>query len=223
LRGRVPVLWQRVMNERFTILLAGELTVTGRLRQQIAGSRVIAADGGMAHAAELGVSPELWLGDFDSSDAALMARYAEVPRQTHPPAKDTTDGELAIQEAVARGAGEIVLAGGLGGQMDHAFAHLMLLLKAHARGLKVMLTSGHEEAWPVVDDALELDIDAGTRLSVLPVTDLIGLSIAGVRWPLAARDVVLGSTLTLSNEVTSAPVRVATVRGMAVVLVYPPG
>lgn len=209
------------MNERFTILLAGDLTVTDRLRAQIADSRLIAADGGMAHAAALDRVPELWIGDFDSSDASLMAQYPEVPRQTHPPAKDTTDGELAIQEVMAMGASEIVLAGGLGGQMDHAFAHLMLLLKAHARGLKVMLTSGHEEAWPVIDDALELDLPVGTRLSVLPVTDLIGLSISGVRWPLEARDVVLGSTLTLSNEVTSSPVRVAAVKGMAVVLVYP--
>jgi thiamine pyrophosphokinase len=211
------------MSKRFTILLAGDMTVTDRLKAQIEGSRLIAADGGMAHAAALGIMPELWLGDFDSSDASLMAQYPDVPRQTHPPAKDTTDGELAIEEALARGAGEIVLAGGLGGQMDHAFAHLMLLLKAHARGLKVMMTSGHEEAWPVIDDALELELAAGTRLSVLPVTDLIGLTITGVRWPLEARDVVLGSTLTLSNEVTSAPVRVATVKGMAVVLVYPDG
>jgi thiamine pyrophosphokinase len=209
------------MSERFTILLAGDLTVTDRLKAQMAGSRLIAADGGMAHAAALGRVPELWIGDFDSSDASLMAQYPDVQRQTHPPAKDTTDGELAIQEVMAMGAREIVLAGGLGGQMDHAFAHLMLLLKAHARGLKVMLTSGHEEAWPVIDDALELDLPVGARLSVLPVTDLIGLSISGVRWPLEARDVVLGSTLTLSNEVVSSPVRIANTKGMAVVLVYP--
>jgi thiamine pyrophosphokinase len=103
------------MAERFAILLAGELTVTDRLRQQLAGARMIAADGGMAHAAALGVEPELWIGDFDSSDADLEARYEHVARQTHPPAKDTTDGELAIAEAVARGAGEIFLVGGLGG------------------------------------------------------------------------------------------------------------
>ena len=209
------------MSDRFTILLAGDLTVTDRLKAQIGGSRIIAADGGMAHASALGIVPELWIGDFDSSDEHLMAQYADVPRQTHPPAKDTTDGELAIQEVMAMGAGEIVLAGGLGGQMDHAFAHLMLLLKAHARGLRVMMTSGHEEAWPVIDDGLELDLPVGTRLSVLPVTDLIGLSIEGVRWPLDSRDVALGSTLTLSNEVMSPPARVNVVKGMAVVLAYP--
>jgi thiamine pyrophosphokinase len=210
------------MAERFAILLAGELTVTDRLRQQLAGARVIAADGGMAHAAALGVEPELWIGDFDSSDADLVARYEHVARQTHPPAKDTTDGELAIAEAVARGAGEIFLVGGLGGQMDHAFAHLMLLLRSHGRGLKIMMTSGHEEAWPLIDETVTLELARGTRLSVLPVSDLIGLSIAGVRWPLDVSDVALGSTLTLSNEASGGVVSVSLVRGMGAVLVYPP-
>jgi thiamine pyrophosphokinase len=96
------------MADRFAILLAGELTVTDRLRQQLEGVRVIAADGGIAHAAALGVEPELWIGDFDSSDDNLIALHEDVPRQTHPPAKDATDGELAIAEAVERGAGEIL-------------------------------------------------------------------------------------------------------------------
>ena len=56
----------------FLILLGGELTVTERLMRQISGARVIAADSGMRHAAALGVNPELWIGDFDSSDAALQ-------------------------------------------------------------------------------------------------------------------------------------------------------
>jgi thiamine pyrophosphokinase len=57
---------------------------------------------------------------------------------------------------------------------------------------------------------------------VLPVSDLIGLSITGVRWPLDARDVALGSTLTLSNEASGGEVSVSLARGMGVVLVYPP-
>jgi thiamine pyrophosphokinase len=102
-----------------------------------------------------------------------------------------------------------LLVGGLGGQMDHAFAHLMLLLRLHGRGLKIMMTSGHEEAWPLIDETVTLKLDRGTRLSVLPVSDLIGLSIAGVRWPLDVSDVALGSTLTLSNEASGGVVSVS--------------
>lgn len=46
----------------FVILLGGDLVVTERLKRQIAGARVLAADGGIRHAEALGVEPELWLG-----------------------------------------------------------------------------------------------------------------------------------------------------------------
>lgn len=209
------------MTQKFTILLAGELTATDRLKSQIGNSRVIAADGGMVHAAALGVVPELWLGDFDSSEEALVAQYTDVPRQSHPVAKNATDGELAVNEAIRLGATDLVLVGGFGGQADHAFAHLMLLLQLKARGIQVMASSGHEEAWPLLDDSVEVDVPPATRLSILPVSDLERITIEGVRWPLADRDVVLGSTLTLSNEVETPPARVSVVAGKAIVLAYP--
>ena len=206
---------------KFTLLLAGDLTVTDRLRAQIADSRIIAADGGMAHAAALGVVPELWLGDFDSSDAGLIARYSDIPRRSHPVAKNATDGELAVDEALRLGAGELLLAGGFGGQADHAFAHLMMLLKLKSQGISVMSSSGHEEAWPLLNDTIEVDAPPGSRLSILPVTDLDRITITGVRWPLSERDVPLGSTLTLSNEVETSPAGIAVAAGKAIVLVYP--
>ena len=51
---------------KFAILLDGHLKVTARLEQQLSGARVIAADGGIVHANALKLSPELWIGDFDS-------------------------------------------------------------------------------------------------------------------------------------------------------------
>lgn len=209
------------MSDRFSILLAGELSLTDRLREQIAGTRIVAADGGMAHADALGVVPELWVGDFDSSPEGLQSSFQDVPRQQHPMDKDASDGELAIAHVEQLGAKELLLVGGLGGQMDHALAHMMMLLRAHERGLRVGLTSGHEEAWPLLDQDVSLDLGVGTRISVLPMSDLTGLNISGVRWPLEQRDVPMGATLTLSNEIVEPPARVSLGEGRAIVLVYP--
>ena len=44
-----------------------------------------------------------------------------------------------------------------------------------------------------------LDLQADTRLSIIPFSDLEGLDLEGVKWPLVDRAVPLGSTLTLSN------------------------
>ncbi len=97
----------------FVILLGGDLIVTDRLKRQIAGARILAADSGIRHAVALGVEPELWLGDFDSASVQLRAQYGHVP-QNVPSAKDMTDGELALEEAYKRGADRVILCGAFG-------------------------------------------------------------------------------------------------------------
>ena len=206
---------------RFCILLGGSVVVTPRLLQQISGCRCIAADGGMAHAQPLDLSVELWVGDFDSSSRELESRYAQVERRSFPAAKDMTDGDLAAQAAIARGATSLVLVGAMGGQFDHALAHLTLALRLSRSGCATMLTSGSEEAHPLLPGKLALSLPADSRISLLPLSDLEGLSLRGTRWPLDNVDVELGSTLTLSNSVLGA-VEVSLASGYGILIVYPP-
>ena len=206
---------------RFAILLGGDLTVTARLRGQVRGARVIAADSGMMHAAALRVVPELWVGDFDSSGSELTVQYRDVPRETFPAAKDATDGAIAVEEAIRRGAREIVLLGGLGGQTDHTAGLLGQSIEIARRGLACLLTSGLEEAWPLIPGRMRVDLAEGTRLSIIPFGDLEGLDLSGVRWPLEDRNVPLGSTLTLSN-LALGPVEIGLRAGHGVAIAYPP-
>ena len=104
----------------------------------------------MMHAASLGVVPELWVGDFDSAGSELTLQYREVPRETFPAEKDATDGDIAVSEAIRRGAREIILLGGLGGQTDHAAGLLGQSIAIARKGISCLLTSGMEEAWPLV-------------------------------------------------------------------------
>ncbi len=193
---------------KFAILLGGGLTVTRRLRAQIKGARVIAADSGIAHAASLGVVPELWVGDFDSAGSELAIQYADIPRQAFPSEKDATDGAIAIAAAKLRGAREFILVGGLGGQADHTLGHFGLTLKLAREGYPTILTSGDEEAHAILPGETELDLSGGVRLSIVPFTDFVGLDLSGVKWPLVKRDVPLGDTLTMSNVATG-PVRIS--------------
>ncbi|MEL6751983.1 MAG: thiamine diphosphokinase [Pseudomonadota bacterium] len=197
-----------------TILLAGRLVPTESVRAQIAGSRIIAADGGIAHAKALGVTPDLWVGDFDSASPADISHHANVPRRSFPPAKDMTDGALAAEIAIEGGAMELIFVGAFGGRFDHAFANLAIMLPLAQRGITCVATSGDEEAVPILPGQTNLAYAAGTVVSLSPLIPLQGLSIGQARWPLASEDVPFGSTLTLSN-VSEGDISITLEKGLA--------
>ena len=205
----------------FTILLGGELIRTPRLERQIEGSRVIAADAGIGHARLLGLVPELWVGDFDSVPRDLPEELAAVPKTIFPAEKDKTDGELAIAEALDRGATSLILAGAFGGKRaDHAFLHLALAVRLAEAGTTVMLTSGAQEGVPVLPGGAEFDYADGTLFSVLGFSELSGLTVTGAKWPLDRVEVAFGSSLTISNEVRGR-LGIALERGRALLLAHP--
>ena len=185
---------------KFVILLGGPLTVNSRLLGQVGGARAVAADGGIRHAAMLGLEPEIWVGDFDSSDDGLARRYAAVPRLEYPAEKSLTDGELAIRIALERGASEIVMAGALGGERaDHAWAHVVQALALAAGGQRVFLTSGEEEGYPLLPGRISLDLPKASLFSVLGLDRLEGLSILNARYPLEGFELPFSSSRTISN------------------------
>jgi len=215
---------------KFAVLLGGPITATERLLRQVADCRSIAADSGMAHARQLLLQPELWVGDFDSADPQTEADFSHVPRQIHPSDKDATDGEIAIEAAIARGASDLILVGGLGGQSDHALGHMGLLLALARRGISAFATSGDEEAYPLISGSrLALALPDRSRLSIIAIADLEGLDITGVRWPLTDANVVQGSTRTLSNvsqsdaKACQSDVKAFLRSGSAMLIAYPGG
>jgi thiamine pyrophosphokinase len=211
-----------MISSTFTILLGGNLTVTDRIRAAVAGSRFIAADSGMRHAAALDVTPELWVGDFDSADPQLIEHFPQVERQTHPPAKSETDGEIATSEAIERGARRIVFLGALGGERsDHALQHLFHAMSLASQGFETFLSSGEEEAVPLLaGERRTLDLPPGSLFSVIGFSGLQGLYIRGARYPLQNFTLPFGSSRTVSN-VAEGPVELHLQSGRAMILARP--
>src|SRR5438270_13905139 len=74
---------------------------------------VIAADGGATKLAKAGRRPDLVIGDMDAitTEAQRDLELAGVTLERYPTDKAQTDGELALDAAVKRGADEIIVVG----------------------------------------------------------------------------------------------------------------
>lgn len=201
------------------ILVGGRLVLTDALRSLPHPDVVIAADGGARHAAALGAKVDVWVGDFDSSAGLSL----DAPREIHPAAKNETDAELAVRVARARGATTLVFLGAFGGRFDHAAALALGAVRLARDGLDVLLHSGDESGRPLLPGTgVRLDLPHGATLSVLALSDLRGLSLTGVRWPLQEADVPLGSGWTVSNEAAGGEVTATLEGGLALMTALHP-
>ena len=209
------------IDSTFIILLAGDLIIDDRVRALCQSGRIIAADGGIKHATSLGVEPELWLGDFDSTPDALKEQYKHVQTMTFDRQKAMSDGALAVQTALEKGASSIIFLGALGGtRNDHTIAVMHQMMQLHKAGVETMMTSGLEECWPLDKGEFEIELPKGSLFSILPFEDLEGLSISGAEYPLDNIKTGFGSTLTLSN-VSQGLTKVSLIKGSALLIARP--
>ena len=171
------------------------------------GDFLIAADGGYAYAVEAGWTPDLLLGDFDS--LGYVPEGVEV--LVFPPEKDASDMELALGEAMVRGADAVEVYGALGGRLDHTLANLQLLASFAERGLTVTAVGERESVVFLVGPG-ELCLDAAGAgiVSVFSLTDVsTGVVEEGLKYGLDGVALTNRTSWGLSNELVGTPARIA--------------
>ncbi len=185
------------------------------------GSFVIAADSGIDHAARLGWTVDLAIGDFDSvTPAGLLAVTEAGARiERHPRAKDATDLELALDAARARRPDEIVVVGGHGGRLDHLLAGVLLLTHEAYADVTIRAVTGYARLY-IVRSTVEVAGTPGDVLTLLAVGGPAhGVSTEGLRYPLAGETLTPGSTRGVSNEFTSPVAAISLTSGVLLAVV----
>ncbi len=180
----------------------GHCEATQRIRALVAdASRVVGVDGGCRHLWAMGVLPHVAVGDMDSIPPDLLAIYHEqgVTLHLHPPKKDATDLELALQLALEAPAARITLLGATGGRLDHTLANLFLLSRCLERGIPACVMDA-DQSIHLTDAALELRGRVGETISLMPVTpEVHGLTLTGLEYPLHEASLRFGTTWGMSN------------------------
>jgi len=189
---------------------------------------VVAADGGALALERWKILPHLVVGDMDSLGDAGVERMARlgIPVAKFSAAKDESDVELAVSQAIEAGASEIVLLGALGGdRLDHETANLLLLADPGYDGGRLEARRGTLRIRPIRGEgSLSLAGPVGALVTLLPVNgNADGVTTKGLRFALNDETLRFGRARGLSNEVISLPAMVKVSKGSLLVFETPKG
>ena len=186
----------------WVLLANGPLELSPNVRAMVSSAeRLIGVDGGSRHLESMGVLPHLAVGDMDSIPQPLLAHYKGegVEMHLHPPKKDATDLELALELAMERGASRISILGATGGRLDHTLGNLFLLARCLPSGIPACIMD-QDQCIHLTDQTLTLTGTIGDTLSLLPATPQVsGVSLTGLEYPLQDATLTFGTSWGMSN------------------------
>ena len=183
---------------------------------------VIAADRGAEHLLQMGLMPQLVVGDGDSlSEKAREAcQRAQVNWLSLPQKKDLTDGEAALSAAVEAGYRRIAVFGAFGGRPDHLLGNLLLPLAYRAAWDSLIFYGEGFTAYYCFGNHL-LTGQPGDTISLVPLSiNVESITLQGFQYPLAGRNTVLGSSLCLRNELAAKTARITFDNGIMLIIHY---
>lgn len=193
---------------------------------------LIAADRGAEALYALGKRPDHLLGDFDSASPVVKKAMEEAGSavEVYPAVKDFTDSEAALYKALELGSDEIWLLGMTGGRLDHFMGNVHNLLIPFRKGVRAIMadplnrisligTEKGEEKAPFAVTHLVQSETFGKYVSVLPFYEKAeGVTMEGFYYPLKEAEIVKGSSLCISNEITAKTARISIRRGLMLLI-----
>ena len=171
---------------------------------------VVAADSGLETAIRCGLHPDFVVGDFDSlGSPELLSDFRESQILRYPRDKEETDTEIAVRVSRERGADEIVIIGGGGGQMAHFVGILSLFDRPDPPS--VWVTDSAE--FTCVTSSVSITGQAGDLIGFFPIgCERCEMRSEGLKWPLD--DVVWNrGDIGVSNELSGTKAEVQMERG----------
>lgn len=171
---------------------------------------IIGADKGSEYLYDYEIMPNIILGDFDSISEEKLKKIEEkqVEIIKFPPEKDYTDTEIAIMEAMKRGADTIYLFGGLGTRADHSLGNIGLLLTTKNKGARLLIVDDHNKMY-LADKNMSLNGSQGEIISFHALSDVVkGFEIRGAKYNLNSYDMHLLDPRAVCNEFIDTPINI---------------
>lgn len=161
------------------------------------GAFVIAADKGIEKLEQMGIVPDLIIGDFDS--------LGHIPKRENtvilPKIKDDTDMLAAVKEGLKQNCKVFYLYGGTGGRISHTLANIDTLEYLEKRGA-IGYLNDKEEVLTVTSKGLNFDKNYKGYISVFAKGGDALISESGLKYELNKKLITSSFPLGVSNEFT---------------------
>ncbi len=175
---------------------------------------IIAADAGYSALKELGITPDMVVGDMDSLET--VPQVDNLIR--HPVEKDDTDTALALAEGIKRGYRDFVIYGGLGRRLDHSIANIQNCAGMADHGSRCWLWGEKNAVCVFADDMISFEAGMEGTISVFAVGRSYGVTLKGLKYPLSDACLTSFVPLGVSNSFTGCESSVAVTNGILAVM-----
>lgn len=182
---------------------------------------IIAADSGLKYINELGLVPDMILGDYDSVEAGLLDKYKDTDIKTYPREKDYTDTHIAIINALKAGASAIYILGATGTRMDHTFTNICNMKAALDCDVPCFIYDKHNKIYIVNDQMGEVKLSKeeqyGDYVSIIPLSEEAVISLTGFKYGLEDYVLHQGLSICQSNEIKEKEAIIKIKKGILIV------
>ena len=175
---------------------------------------LLAADGGLRHLQQLGLTPHGIIGDFDSLG------YVPEGAQVFPVEKDDTDAMLAARKGLELGYRQFLFYGSLDGpRLDHTVSNFQTLQFLADRGAKGYLVGQEYLVTVIREETVEFPAEAEGILSLFCLgCDATGITLENLKYPMERGTLTSGFPLGVSNHFTGKSARITVEKGSILAL-----
>ncbi|MDR2559001.1 MAG: thiamine diphosphokinase [Oscillospiraceae bacterium] len=201
---------------RAVIISGGEISDYDYIKSRImqfCADIIICADSGYNHAVKMELAVNLIAGDFDS--IGKIPENIETAR--YPSEKNQTDTEIALSHAREAGAQEFLIVGATGTRTDHMLTNIFMLKNCLECGERAAIIDEHNRI-RITDSKLEIKDKKDSIISLVPLTDCIGVTTEGLKYPLKSAELKLGEGFGVSNVMIGDKALVLVDKGIMLVI-----
>ncbi len=181
--------------------------------------RIICADGGTRHAINMKLTPNVIIGDMDSSADKYIEYFRKkgVEVVQYPKDKDKTDTHICVEFSLPFST-EIILLGATGSRIDHMIANLSLLKLGFEKNIPISIIDDKNNI-RLIKDSIIIKGNKGEYFSLIPFTEKVeGITTKGACYELVNAVMELGDPYGVSNVFEQESVEINIKKGYLLVI-----